>query len=104
MPYKHIEKKIPRELDRRVKLTQEQREEIRLKYAAGDCSQRSLGKEYGVSKTTIRFIVDPAQLKRHTELAAARRKDGRYYDRAAHTKNMREHRRYKESIKDQLTK
>lgn len=40
-----------------AKLTNEQASEIRRKYAQGGCSHSSLGKEYGVSHTSIKKIL-----------------------------------------------
>ena len=46
MPYKSEKIKLPKEHDRRIKLTDEQREEIREKYSTGLYSQRALAREY----------------------------------------------------------
>lgn len=46
MPYKSEKIKLPKEYDRRIKLTDEQREEIKEKYATGLYSQRALAREY----------------------------------------------------------
>ena len=46
MPYKSEKIKLSRSHDRRSKLTDEQREEIREKYSTGLYSQRALAREY----------------------------------------------------------
>lgn len=61
MPYEfqYKKKKIPKELDLRVKLSEEQKIEIADKYKSGQYSYQSLANEYGVAKTTVRRIVNP---------------------------------------------
>ena len=100
MPYKSEKIKLPRELDRRVKLTDEQREEIRYKYSTGFYSQRNLAAEYGVSKRTIQFTLDEDKRRRAQEAFKERRKDGRYkVSKEERNAIQREHRRYKENLK-----
>lgn len=53
MPYKSEKIKLPKELDRRVKLTDQQREEIKELYGTGCYSLNGLAKQYGVSKKTV---------------------------------------------------
>lgn len=99
MPYKSEKIKLSREQDRRVKLTSQQREAIRGKYATGCCSQRELAKEYGVSKRLIQFVLDEEKALRAAEQLKERRKDGRYSPtKEARSKTMREHRRYKQAL------
>jgi len=76
--------------DKRVKLTPEQKEEIRIKYELGGYSQRALADEYGVSRRTIKFIIDPDSLERAKQQYRERRKDGRYYNREKHSKAVKE--------------
>lgn len=99
MPYK-AEKAghIPPEKDKRVKLTDEQREEIRELYKLPDWSQRRLAGEFKVSRRLIQFIVDPEKLAAAKQAYSERRKDGRYYDKDAHTKAIREHRHHKHQL------
>lgn len=99
MPYK-AEKagKIKPEDDRRVKLTEEQRDEIRELYVSPDYSLRRLAGMFGVSRRLIQFIVDPEKEKRNKEAFAERQKDGRYYDKDRHTKSIREHRHHKHDL------
>ncbi len=54
--------KLPEELDNRRKLTSTEIEEIRKLYKAGGWTHRSLGVEYGVSKTMIRYyVIEPEE-------------------------------------------
>lgn len=101
MTYKYVTEKIklPKEFDRRIKLSDEQRAEIREKYKTGFYSQRQLAKEYNVSRRLITFILDDEKKAKCAEQFKERRKDGRYKptkeERAA---IQREHRRYKYSL------
>ena len=56
MPYASEKITLPDTLDRRRKLTLNERQEIRVRYEAGGCSYNSLAREYGVSKKTINLI------------------------------------------------
>ena len=51
MPYKSEKIKLPAEYDRRRKLTDDQRDEIRHKYSTGAYSLNALAMEYGVSNS-----------------------------------------------------
>jgi hypothetical protein len=98
MPYKHIEKLIPIEHDRRVKLNDIQRQEIRELYESGSYSQRGLAKLYGVSRRLIVFILDPlkhqANIARKQELL----KTKSYYDKDKQRAYMQSHRQYKQQL------
>lgn len=99
MPYKSEKMKLPRDQDRRIKLTDAQREEIRQKYASGLYSQRALAKEYNVSRRTIQFTVDADKYARAREQFKQRRKDGRYKpSKEEWAETVREHRRYKQRL------
>lgn len=99
MPYKSEKIKLPKELDRRVKLTDEQRKEIRDKYLTGTYSQRTLAKEYNVSRRLITFILDEEKRKRNADLFKERRADGRYKPTKEDWANtVKEHRRYKQEL------
>lgn len=92
MPYKHIKYKIKRKNDKRIKLTDVEREEIKSLY--GTISQRKLARMYGVSRRLIQFIGDP---EKHEKNLIARQKRGGskfYYDKDKHKdyiKNCRHH-------------
>lgn len=99
MPYKSEKIKLSREQDRRVKLTEEQRKEIRDKYESGMYSQRKLAAEYGVSRRLIQFTTDPDKYERAKEQFKERRKDGRYTPtKEEYAKVIREHRQYKQKL------
>lgn len=85
-------------MDKRVKLTVEQKEEIFNLYATGNYSLNGLAKIYNVSKRTIHFIVKPEKLEEQKLLYIERRKDKRYYDREKHNEHVKAHRRYKNEL------
>src|SRR3990167_7028675 len=102
MPYAHIRKKIPRKLDRRVKITDTQRENIKTMYFFGRLYQREIARQTGVSRRMVSFILFPEREARCKEQHKERRKDGRYYNPKTWPSVMKEHRYYKESIKEKL--
>lgn len=98
MPYKFETDKIPlpRAKDRRVKLSNEQREAIRANPA--NLSQRQIATMYGVSRRTVQFIQSP---EKHGENLMRRQERGgwkQYYDKEKHREAMQDHRRYKAAV------
>lgn len=85
-------------LDKRVKLTKENKEEIKKQYATGEYSIRGLARMWNVDRRTIDFIIHPERLERAKQQYKERRKDGRYYNKEAHTESMRKHRAYKREL------
>ena len=83
-------------LDRRVKLTAEQKEEIH-KNELG-LSQRALARAYGVSRRTITFILNPDSLVENKKRREERGGGQVYYNREKHTNAIREHRNYKKEL------
>lgn len=55
--------RLDESLDRRVRLTQKQKEEIRKLYDGGNTSQRKLARMYGVSRSLIQIVVNPERAK-----------------------------------------
>lgn len=105
MPYKHetLHLRLQPDQDRRRKLPEEQKEEIRQLYADGKGSHRALADRYHVSKSLINLIVNPdraAKVKAHTR---DHWKD--YADREKLTAAVRDTRRYKQELylKGELT-
>ncbi len=104
MPYafQYNHAKIPEHLDRRRKIPISEHAYIIERHKRGEAI-RAIARHYGVDKKLIQLIIFPDRLARHKALYKANRKDGRYYNKEAHTKAIRTHRRYKQSIKDKLT-
>lgn len=101
MPYKcqYDKMKIPNEYDRRCKLIESQRQEIRDLY--GLISQRKLASLYGVSRRLIQFIGDPKKKERELELRKMRGGSKIYYNKEKWKHIMREHRQYKKKLYDE---
>lgn len=97
MPYKSEKIKLPPEKDRRRKLTDDQKEQIKSIYAEGSIGTRALAKQFGVSRKTIQLIVNPEIKRKQDERIKKRWKDYRptKEERAA---IMREHRKYKQQL------
>lgn len=85
--------------DRREKLTEAQRAEIRERYENEGLSTRRLAAEYGVSRRLITFVLDPDKYNRAREQFKERRKDGRYKPSPEEwAATIREHRNYKNEL------
>ena len=97
MPYKSEKLKLSETQDRRRKLTDDQKEEIKRIYESGVCGTRPLAKQFGVSRSTIQVIVNPAiKQRRHDYIANNWRKYRPTKEEWAET--MKEHRRYKQEL------
>ena len=97
MPYKSSNIRLNETQDRRRRLTDEQKEEIRRIYAEGNCGTRPLAKQFGVSRSTIQVIVNPAIKQRHHDYSARHWRDYRP-TKEEWAATMREHRRYKQNL------
>ena len=90
--------KLPRDKDRRVRLTDEQKEEIREKHLSGE-TKRWLAREYEVDRRTIDYIVRPWEYGKMKDSFKERRLDGRYKVSKKERRDiMREHRAYKKKV------
>lgn len=98
MAYKFVKEKlkIPKSLDRRRKLSDEQIEQIRRLY--GTVSQRKLAKRFGVSKRTIVFYGCPEKLEHNKQLRKLRGGEKQYYSKDKHKGYMKKYRQYKQSL------
>ena len=95
MPYKFETTFLIRpEDDKRRKLSEEQKDEIREKYSMGLYSQRGLAKEYIVSKRLIHYTIHPDKLKKD----AANHDSKKYYDKDKHREYMRTYRANKKKL------
>ena len=94
---------IDPKLDRRRKLSDDQKAEIIKAYATGETSQRKLAKEYGVSRRCIQFVLDEQKRLDNVERRRERGNSKIYYNKDAWRETMRDHRKYKKSIRDKET-
>ena len=97
MPYKSEKIKLSETQDRRRKLTDEQKEEIKKIYAEGKCGTRPLAKQFGVSKTTIQIIVNPEIASKRKQYRKEHWQDYRP-SKEEWAATMREHRHYKQEL------
>jgi len=83
-------------LDRRVKLTKEEKEDIHANVLG--LSQRVLARTYGVSRRTIQFILSPEKLEENLKRRKERGGSKQYYDKEKWRVTMKEHRDYKKKL------
>ena len=99
MPFVHETrgKLIPREpgLDRRIRLTEEQKKEIA---GAEGFSVRELAELFGVSRRTIQFIRNPESKAQNLARRDERGGWRSYYDAEKHKVRLREHRKHKREL------
>lgn len=97
MPYKSEKIKLPPTKDRRRKLTDDQKEQIRRIYATGVCGMRPLAKQFGVDRSTIQVIVNP---QRAEAVKQYRKEHWRDYrpSKEKWAETIKEHRRYKQEL------
>lgn len=84
-------------LDRRRKLTPEQKEEIKEIYKKGTCGTRPIARQFGVSKATIQIIVNPQIAEKRKQYIKENWKKYQKYG-FEHSQVIREHRRYKQRL------
>ncbi len=82
--------KLGRTYDRRVKLTEADKERMKSLYAGG-MGVRAIAREYEhkCSRRMVQFVIFPERLKQVQAQYKERRKDGRYYNKENHTKAIR---------------
>lgn len=97
MPYKSEKLKLSETQDRRRKLTDDQKEEIKRIYKSGVCGTRPLAKKFSVSRKTIQLIVNPAIKQRQHDYVANHWRDYRP-SKEEWAETQREHRHYKQEL------
>lgn len=99
MPYKSEKIKIQQtQHDRRIKLTDQQKEEIKNKWRTGLATKRGLARDYKVSPRTIDFLLNPDKLEQNKKLRQERGGTKIYYDKNKHKDYMKATRRYKQEL------
>lgn len=97
MPYISEKIKLPEQYDRRRKLTEIQKQEIKTKYETAFYSLNSLAKEYSVSKKTILLIVNPESKRKNDQRIKDHWKN--YQEtKEERARTVRDHRRYKQEL------
>lgn len=98
MPFNLDKINLTPKYDRRVKLTPEDKEQIRRLYAQGGFSMRQLAGKFQVSKRLIQFVIYPERLaKLHAQVKLEKRWL-KYYDREKHNNSVKSLRRYKREL------
>lgn len=99
MPYKIDTDKVrlPRNKDRRIKLTDEDRKEIRELHKLW-VSQSALARQYDVSRRLISFVVYPERYEKAKAQFRERQQTWRYYNKEKNTKAVRKTRRYRQRV------
>lgn len=92
--------KIPRQYDKRVKLTETDKAEIRRLYTEESWPIRKIARKYEelVCRRTIQFVLFPERDKRLKELRSMARGHLKYYDRKKHSKCIKDLRKRKRQI------
>lgn len=97
MPYKSQNIRLSEKQDRRIKLTSEQKEEIKDLYDTGNFSLNKLAKMFEVSKKTILLIVNSESAAKAKQYS---KENWRNWQRTGKEWNniQREHRHYKQEL------
>jgi len=100
MPYKSERIKIAgTQYDRRIKLTEDQKNYIRWLREEEKLSYNKLAQMFNVSKRLIIFVCRPETMEKCRERFKQLRKDGRYKaSKEEWAETMREHRNYKQNL------
>lgn len=99
MPDKALENfRVPRKkgLDKRIKLTDEQRLCIRNLHHKSGVSMRYLSRTFKVSRRLISFVCYPDKLEHNIEVRKHR--GSNYYNKERHRRYMSDHRQHKRSL------
>ena len=98
MPYKFdtIKLHIPRNLDKRIKISLEDRKEIKRLYYK--ISQRKLAKMFNCSRRSVIFIGCPEKLLRNLEAREERGGTNFYYNREKQREYMKKYRNNKQKL------
>lgn len=83
--------------DRRRKLTEEQKEEVKALKDTG-LSKKEVAAQYGCDRRTIDFIWNPEKLQRNIQLRQENGGSRAYYDKEKHRQYMQKYRNHKREI------
>lgn len=90
--------KLPRNLDRRIKLSEQDKFEILNLIKYTDLSNAEIGTIYWVHRKTIYLMRNPKQKEKEREQYRIRRLDWRYYNKDKHREAIQNTRKYKHLI------
>ena len=100
MPSNIDKMKLPKGTDRRVKLTDKDRADIKQLYYEEHLYIRAIARLYAdkCSRRLIVYTLFPERLKALQEKHKAEKHHLKYYNRAKHTQAMRRHRKHKRKV------
>lgn len=103
MPWKidRLKLKLPREHKGTVKYTEEDWKEVRRLYDKGT-SLHAIARLTGISRKAIQYFIYPERLVIAKEQYKIRRLDGRYYNKEKHRIAIKNTRKKRTLLKDQL--
>ena len=92
--------RVPKDKDRRRKLTPADKLKIKSLFFDAGWGIREIAREYEkkCSRRLIQFMLFPEREKHNANLFKERQKDGRYYNREKHTKAVKGLREYKKKL------
>ena len=96
--YERLRWHLPKEYNRRIKLTDRDKETIKKIHSQGTESINGLARLYGVSKRLIQFVLFPERYEKNKELRAIRGGSKRYYNREKNRLAEKNTRNYKQKI------
>lgn len=96
MPYKSDKIKLPETLDRRVKITAKEKEEIKQEYSTGNYSYLDLAKKHSVSKSLVAIVVNPERAAAVKKRIKEHWKD--YSNKDRHKQAIKKTRAYKNEL------
>lgn len=100
MPYKSEKIKIENtQFDRRIKLTDQDKELIKSLREIEGLSYQKLANRFNVSKRSIIFIIKPETLEACKQKRAERGGSKVYYDKEKQRETIKEYRNYKQDLK-----
>lgn len=98
MPYISEKIKLPRNLDRRVKITEEDKEVIKELFTQRVAIRQIARMFPHISRRSIQFIIYPERLKALQSYQIETKHHLKYYDTQKNTVYMRRHRQYKQKL------
>jgi predicted DNA-binding transcriptional regulator YafY len=99
MPYLSEKIKIEQtKHDRRIKLSDDEKDLIRWLREEEKLSQRVLANQFNVSRRTIQFILSPEKLEENKKRREERGGWKQYYDKEKNTESIKDTRNYKQRL------
>lgn len=98
MPYKSEKIKLPKELDRRIKISDDVRESIKKLYFQDGYSMRKIARELGVDRGSVKNILFPEKYQEQLRRYKKEKHWQKYYNKDKNTKSVREWRQRKQKL------